>query len=191
MAIRISNSVRRLSGVGVVVAAVLASLIGGAAPADAADTTPVTPAGNSCSLDLSTGNVTCVPNGQDLNAAVLKEQGARVVVSSNARGTTPALLGPNSVQTLYIQSQLYDDVGYGGSLFQITNASPCNGSTVYSLSNLSSYGWSGRVSSFKSFSLCKTKVWQGYYESGAAYGYNTNASSIGALNDQVNSASMK
>lgn len=91
-----------------------------------------------------------------------------------------------------MQSQLFNDASYGGSFFQITNSAACNGSAVYTLNNLSSYGWSGWVSSFKSFSNCSTRVWQNSTPGrGSNYGYAVNASNLGAMNDKANSAQMK
>jgi hypothetical protein len=148
-------------------------------------------AGYSCSLDLGTGALTCVPAGENLDAAVLREQGLRVIAPAGARGAAEAALLPASGATTFIQSQLYDDASYGGAFFQTTNANACNGSTTYSFSNLAIKGWSGRVSSFRSYSNCTTKVWQGTTENGASYGYNVNAASLGAMNDQANSVSMK
>ena len=191
MAITIRNSSRRLSGVCIVTATVLVGLFGLPGSASAATSASTAPKGNSCSLNLGTGTLTCVPNGEDLNAAVLREQGVRVVVPTGARGATSAAALPASVLTTYVQSQLYDDANYGGSFFQITNGAQCNGSTVFVLSTLSNYGWSGRVSSFKSFSNCSTKVWQGTHESGTAYGYDVNAAGLGSMNDQANSVSTR
>jgi hypothetical protein len=191
MAIKTSNSARRFLGVGIATAAVLASLLGAAAPASARTVTPAAPKGNSCSLDLNSGALTCVPNGQDLNAAVLKEQGVRVLATAGARGASAAAVTPDSVESVFVLSQLYDDASYGGSYFQLTGPSACNGTSEWDYNNLGTVGWTGRVSSFKSFANCTTKVWQGTNETGAAYGYNVNAASLGAMNDQAHSVSMK
>lgn len=177
-------SARRIAALSLGLAAVSISVLGFAGTANAATTQPA--AATSCSLDLGTNQVTCVPEGQDLNAAVLKEQG--LVVTTPTAGKSARALSP---QATFVQSQLYDDANYGGSFFQITNSAACNGSTVYTLSNLGSYGWSGRVSSFKSFSNCSTKVWEKSSPGGSSYGFNVNASNLGAMNDKANSAQMK
>lgn len=90
-----------------------------------------------------------------------------------------------------MQTQLYDDADYSGSFFQITNSNACNGSTTWYYGPLGNVGWSGQVSSFKSFSNCSTKVWQGIDYTGAAYGYAVSAANLGAMNDQANSVTMK
>ena len=116
----------------------------------------------------------------------------QVVEPSDARGgTAVAAFVAAGVRTTYIQSQLYDDANYGGSFFQITNSSTRNGSTTWSFGPLGNVGWSGRVSSFKSFSGCSTKLWSGTNYSGSSYGYAVNAATLGSMNDQANSVSMR
>jgi len=105
--------------------------------------------------------------------------------------TSAAQTVPLGVQATFVQSQLFDDAGYGGSFFQITNSSACNGVTTWYFGPLGNVGWSGRVSSFKSFSGCSTKLWQGTAYTGASYGYAVNASSLGSMNDQANSVTLR
>lgn len=175
--------------------------VGGAANAEApaAPSAPVAPA-QSCSYDLGTGSLVCVDDGDDLNEAVLEQQHLLVVAPSGARGAVAggvvgalagALAVPAGAKATFVQSQLFDDAGYGGSFFQITNSSACNGSTVWYFGPLGNVGWSGRVSSFKSFSSCTTKLWQGTNYTGASFGYSANASSLGSMNDLANSVTMR
>lgn len=154
----------------------------------------------SCSYDLGTGSLVCVDDGEDLNKAVLEQQKLLVVAPNGAREATAgavagavagALAVPAGAKATFVQSQLFDDAGYGGSYFQITNASACNGSSVWYFGPLSTVGWSGRVSSFKSFSGCTTKLWQGTNYTGASFGYSANASTLGSMNDQANSVTMR
>lgn len=175
----------------VALTALLVGMSAAAGPASAAE-----PAAQSCSYDLGTRTLVCVDPGEDLNRAVL-EQTHLLVVTPPAQpdavaGAAPAdRLLPAGVRATFVQSQLYDDAGYGGSFFQITNSSACNGSTTWYFGPLGSVGWSGRVSSFKSFSGCSTKLWQGTGYTGASYGYAVNASSLGSMNDQANSVTLR
>lgn len=164
-----------------------------------ASTEPV----RSCSYDIGTASLVCVDAGQDLNAAVLAEQhlavaedgvGAPVPAeapSADGGVTASRAAGTAAARATYVQSRLYDDAGYGGAYFQITNSAACIGSTVYQFGPLSSVGWSGRVSSFQSFSSCTTKLWSGASYNGSSYGYATNASSVGSMNDLANSVSIR
>lgn len=192
MAIRTSTRARRFlaSALGVAALSIGFLSAGGAANATTLDSAGA-PA-QSCSYDLGTRSLVCVDAGQDLNKAVLEQAHLQVVAPTGARGATlSAAPAPTGVQATFVQSQLYDDANYGGSFFQITNSSACNGSTTWYYGPLGNVGWSGRVSSFKSFSNCSTKVWQGTNYTGAAYGYAVNAASLGAMNDQANSVTMK
>jgi len=192
MAIRTSTRTRRFLASTLSVAALSIGFVsvGGAANAVTTDDAAAPP--QSCSYDLGTGSLVCVDAGQDLNKAVLEQAHLQVIAPAGARGATPsAALAPAGVQATFIQSQLYDDANYGGSFFQITNSAACNGSTTWYFGPLGNVGWSGRVSSFKSFANCSTKVWQGTNYTGTAYGYAVNAASLGAMNDQANSVTMR
>lgn len=192
MAIRTSTRARRLLASGVAVAALSIGLVSIGGTANAATAGESAAPGQSCSYDLGTGTLVCVDAGEDLNEAVLERAHLRVVAPADARGVTSlAAFATAGVQTTYVQSQLYDDANYGGSFFQITNSSACNGSTTWNFGPLGNVGWSGRVSSYKSFSGCSTKLWQGTNYSGASYGYAVNAASLGSMNDQANSVTMR
>lgn len=167
------------------------------APVAAAGATAAEPAARSCSYDLGTASLVCVAAGEDLNAAVLADQHLLVVEPGAAAPTDVPADAPTTASrtagllTTYVQTQLFDDAGYGGAFFQITNSSACNGSSVYQFGPLSSVGWSGRVSSFKSFSGCTTKLWSGSSYSGSSYGFAASASSLGSMNDLANSVSIR
>jgi len=154
------------------------------------------PPAQSCSYDLGMRTLVCVDAGEDLNRAVLEQTHLLVVtppswpVAATADPSAARVL-PEGVRATFVQSQLFDDAGYGGSFFQITNSSACNGSTTWYFGPLGNVGWSGRVSSFKSFSGCSTKLWQGTAYTGASYGYAVNASSLGSMNDQANSVTLR
>ena len=192
MAIRPSTRARRLLASFMATTALAIGLISIDGAANAAGADQAAAPAQSCSYDLGTKTLVCVDAGQDLNTAVLQQAHLQVITPSGARGAIAnAALAPAGVQTTFIQSQLYDDANYGGSFFQITNSSACNGSTTWNFGPLGNVGWSGRVSSFKSFSGCSTKLWQGTSYSGASYGYAVNAASLGSMNDQANSVTMR
>lgn len=191
MAIRISARARRLLVSGVAIAALSIGLLSVGGTASAAPAEQTAAPAQSCSYDLGTGTLVCVDAGEDLDEAVLEEAHLRVVEPTGGAGAVAAAFTSAGVRTTFIQSQLYDDANYGGSFFQITNSSACNGSTTWNFGPLGNVGWSGRVSSFKSFSGCSTKLWSGTSYSGASYGYTVNAASLGSMNDQANSVSMR
>jgi len=189
MAIKSSTRARRFIASAISVAALSAGILSVGGAANAATSAPSDQPVKDCSYDLGTKQLVCVDQGQDLNRAVLEQAHLSVSDASAARSATAAL--PAGVQATYIQSRLYDDANYGGSYFQITNSASCNGATTFYFATLDSVGWAGRVSSFRSYSNCATKVWQGTNYSGAAYGYAVNASNLGAMNDQAHSVTMQ
>ena len=192
MAIRISARARRLLASGVAIAALSIGLLSVGGTANAATAEQTAAPAQSCSYDLGTGTLVCVDAGEDLDEAVLEEAHLRVVEPTDGAGAVAAAAFTSAgVRTTFIQSQLYDDANYGGSFFQITNSSACNGSTTWNFGPLGNVGWSGRVSSFKSFSGCSTKLWSGTNYSGSSYGYAVNAATLGSMNDQANSVSMR
>lgn len=191
MAITTIAKARRLVASTFCIAALSLGFISVGGAANAATSEPEAIA-QSCSYDLGTTSLVCVAVGDDLNKAVLEQQNLLVIAPSGARGVTAqAAAAPAGVLATVVQSQVYADANYGGAYFQITNSAACNGSTTWYYGPLSDVGWANKVSSFKSFSGCSTKIWQGGNYTGASYGYSVNAPSLGALNDLGNSVTMK
>jgi hypothetical protein len=166
---------------------------GAAANASTPDPTSTDPASQSCWLDVSTQQSLCVPIGEDLIAAVQDEAGVTLVVPTGttvggvtvtAARKAAAAFAPASTQAATVVSGIYDDINYGGgSLFLTTPGSGCS----WSLSNLGSYGWNDRASSFKSFAGCTTALYQNINFGGTHIGYSTNVASFGSFNDQASS----
>lgn len=49
-------------------------------------------------------------------------------------------------------------------------------------------GWNDRVSSFKSYGLCATRIWENTNFGGASYGFTVNSTYVGdAMNDRASS----
>ena len=76
------------------------------------------------------------------------------------------------------------DINYGGGTLVLT--APSSGCS-WSVSNLDTYGWNDRASSFKSFAGCTTALWQDINFGGSHIGYSTNVSAFGSFNDQASS----
>ncbi len=177
------------------VALVAAMTVTGGAAANASppDPTSTDPSTQSCWLDVSTQQSLCVPTGEDLIAAVQNEAGVTLVVptGTSVSGETvtagrnaAALFSSASTQTATVVSGIYDDINYGGgSFFLTTGGTGCN----WTLTNLGTYGWNDRASSFKSFAGCKTALWQNINFGGTHIGYTTNLASFGSFNDQASS----
>jgi hypothetical protein len=88
-----------------------------------------------------------------------------------------------------IIGQVFEDLNYGGSSFTFTASSDCdtNADVDWELSAMPS-GWNDRVSSFKSFGQCATRIWQDVGFGGSYYGFVVNSTYVGStLNDQGSS----
>lgn len=184
---------RRIAVVVTAIASVAGVVLAGGGPAFAA---PAAPAANNCWVDGITQESLCVDAGADLVAAVLQEKGVRITAPEGtpiggkpfrAADSDAAARTAATVQSAYVVSIVYDNISYGGGSTVITGVSTGCSSYSYGYPSLGAIGWSGRVSSFRSFLNCRTAVFDYEYYGGAAYGYVANASSLGSMNDRADS----
>ncbi|WP_412161436.1 hypothetical protein [Curtobacterium flaccumfaciens] len=97
-----------------------------------------------------------------------------------------AAISPAATQASIAISTIYDNAGYGGSSYTISTSANCN-ADAWGFQDINVIGWYGRVSSFKNYSGCKTAVFESTKYGGSHYGYTTNASNLGAMNDKAKS----
>ncbi len=161
-------------------------LVGGAglatSPSAAADT-PSTPPPGYCSLNIDTGQQVCVDDEADLAPAVLDQTGYTLLPVAQAPKAGAKSVTPMAT---YIIGELYTWPNYGGTRWTVTASSDCTAGTK-EISNFATYGWSNDVDSFKSFGACKTKVWENTSFTGSSYGYNVNATDLGAMRNAAES----
>ena len=167
----------------------------GAAAANASPRDPSSsdPSSQSCWLDVSTQKSLCVPAGEDLIAAVQDEAGVTIMLPAGSvvgdiTVTQSRIAATQLAATATVISNpvsaIYDDINYGGGTLVLTaTAAGCN----WYVTNLGTYGWNDRASSFKSFSGCMTALWQNNSFGGTHIGYSTNVASFGSFNDQASS----
>ncbi|WP_448811089.1 hypothetical protein [Agromyces bauzanensis] len=186
---------RRIAAAITALASVAGVVLTGAGPAYAA---PEARSGaNNCWVDGITQESLCVEGGVDLVAEVLRQKGVQIAAPEGTPiGGTPfraaeygaADARPGAVvQAAYVVSIVYDDINYGGGSTVITGVSTGCSSYSYGYPSLGAIGWSGRVSSFRSFLNCRTAVFDYEYYGGAAYGYVASASQLGSMNDRADS----
>ncbi|MGE4113588.1 MAG: hypothetical protein AB7G36_05385 [Candidatus Nanopelagicales bacterium] len=161
-----------------------ALLVISAAPASAAE------ADQHCWYDLETGLSGC----HDTYAKVLDDlSAAGEVAVATSYGSDGALVGTASGGVVALASvalgTVYEDLNYGGSSYTFTASSGCdsNADVDWQLSSMPS-GWNDRVSSFKSFGQCATRIWADTGYSGSSYGFVANSTYVGStMNDQASS----
>ncbi len=165
-------------------------------PGAAVAAPPVRDAANSCWVDGITQESLCVDAGVDLVAEVLRQKGVKISAPEGTKiGGKPfraaeydvAARSSVSVQAAYVVSIVYEHINYGGGSTVITGVSSGCSYYSYGYPRLSAIGWSGRVSSFRSFLNCRTAVFDYENYAGPGYGYVANASQLGSMNDRADS----
>ncbi|MBF4461157.1 MULTISPECIES: hypothetical protein [unclassified Rathayibacter] len=171
---------RRAAGVGATLLLLAGVLVPSTAlaPAAAADDSA-----ENCIFMIELDREICAPVDEDLHAKVYDETG--VVVIEGPAST--AARGPAAVLASYVVTRLYDDSNYGGSYYEVSSGSTCNGSTIKSVSDIGS-SWYGRVSSFATYSGCTVKIFSSTGFGGNSFGFAGSTSYVGnTMNDQTRS----
>ena len=153
------------------VAAVAATCLLGMAPAYADDSV------QHCWLDVEAATSQCFQT----QAEVLAQIDAQDAQRSQSELVSPA--------ATVILGQVFEDANYGGSSYTFTASSGCdtNADVDWQVSSMPS-GWNDRVTSFKSFNDCATRIWSDTGYSGSTYGFVVNSTNVGTtMNDQTSS----
>lgn len=140
-------------------------------------------AGDHCAANLDTGVVVCAESEAHLPAAVKEATGETMIYET---APTNAVAQGVSPTASYVLGIFYSYPNYGGRSFTATGGSPCT-SAQYSFANLTDIGWNDDIDSFKSYSGCKTKIWEHANQGGASYGLFTNSSDVGVMKNQASS----
>jgi len=162
-------------------------MLGMAAPASASSPNGTSGTNEDCGVFSGTNVTVCVPHGGDLHAAV-KAQTGQTIVIGGTKAAAAAEASPDSVQTSYLLGRIYDDQNYGGSYYEFYGlGTGCTSTASFQWPDIGS-AWYGRVSSFHSYSSCKTKIYETTNYGGASYGYVADSSYVGnAMNDRTKS----
>lgn len=173
----LSSSLRRRGTAVALLAAALA--LGAAAPATALSADDA-----HCILLLDDGTVVCGASVEEADAAFTAATGYTRVADEAARGEIGTL-------AVYSLASLYPNNGYGGSGYTFVRTTPCNGSTVSGVSDLSTVGLNNTVSSFQTYGTCQVRLSDGTGYTGTTYGYTTSSTSLGSFNDLASSAQVR
>lgn len=159
-----------------------ATLAAPAANADPIDRT------QSCWQELDTGKSLCVAADENLADAVLDEYGILLstpdgAVAPSAGDTAARGALASTVIGIFYENNYYSGASYVASVTQ----NGCYG-YAHGYTSLSGIGWDNRITSFQSYSNCKTAIFENNNYGGASYGYYVNSSNVGAaMNDQASS----
>lgn len=182
------NKLTRSAAAGAMIIA--AALAGAPANAAAPDTAPtVRTAGTFCVLQLPDGKSACVEREADMPYA-------RKALGLPVNGDYTQTAARGALATWHLGT-FYDDANYGtgsGYLEVTVTTGDCTASKTdsnYQNQNLADNGWAARISSFKSYGNCQTRLYSTAYFGGSAYpasGYSGNVPYVGAaMNDQARS----
>jgi hypothetical protein len=133
-----------------------------------------------CWLDSDTGITQCFADEAAFEDAVFEQTGAALVESESASASRSAA----GILTVYVAARFWDGTSYTSTQIAITttNSAICtSGSGI--TGNTMPLGWNDRVSSFKTFLSCVTRIYEDVTLGGAFYGYATDAPSLAGLNN--------
>jgi len=176
-------STTRIRALAAFIAVTTGALLLMAGPAQAA-TASDDKADEVCWLDSDTGISRCFADKAAFQDAVVEQSGAALVESESAPPDRSAF----APATVYSAFQFWDGASYTSATYVITttNSAICtSGSGI--TGNSMPAGWNDRMSSFKTYLSCVTRVYEDVSLGGGFYGYATNAPSLGALNNEVSS----
>jgi len=144
-----------------------------------------------CWVDLDTDRSVCVDEGENLADAVLREHGVLLETEDGSFAPSALALSKfhrNGMQPLASVAigVLYEHSNYEGAAWVVSRSGGC--SVAHHEYELRPYGWNDRISSFKSFSNCRTVIYEHENLTGGSYsaintwyvgdGMNDRASSI-------------
>ncbi|MGX5696983.1 hypothetical protein ACWKWP_12350 [Agromyces soli] len=180
---------RNLATIAATTTLALGVALGGATPAMAAERADDT----SCWIDGVTGESLCVAVGEDLVEAVLDQKGVQIsapegTIISGREYVQPIAARGGVTVLATVVGILYDDINAGGGSLVFTGVSSgCSGGYSYGYTDLGSVGWNDRASSMYGYAGCSTAIFENNNYTGAMLGYQSFASSFGALNDKASS----
>lgn len=166
--------------------AVVAAPAANAAPIDRTQT---------CWQELDTGKSLCVDAAENIADAVFEEYGivlatpdGAVNVSSEVADTTEASRADVTPLASTVIGIFYEHDNYGGASYVASvTQNGCYG-YAHGYTSLGTLGWDNRITSFRSYSNCKTAIFENTNYGGASYGYYVNSSNVGAaMNDRASS----
>ncbi len=156
--------------------------IGGAGAANAAPTSPPPPiihgSGDHCSFNIDTNVMVCADQESQLASAVVAATGKEAVKADGSAKFSP--------QVNTVVGTIYSFPSYGGRSLDLVTSSNCQTSLI-SYTNLATIGWDNDIDSFKSYSGCKTTLWENTGFTGSKYGPYVDKTSIGVIANQASS----
>jgi hypothetical protein len=164
------------------IAVTTGALLLAAGPAHGAGADRADSPGGVCWSASATAAVQCFADDASLAEAVREQTGTVLVEEGPGSASRSA-----GLLATYVLARLYEHASYGGAAYLVTSTSSATCTTGPGLSANLPAAWSDRISSFRSYFSCTTRLAANAGQGGATYGYFVDAASVGALNDQASS----
>ncbi len=176
------SSTTRIRALAAFIAVTTGALFFAGGPAQAASPTRADVGDDVCWANADDGRFQCFPDEAAFAEAVAEQTGTVLVDPSSRLTSRPAA----GVLATYTLARFYEDASYLGSSVAVTSTNSALCSTG-SISGNFSVLWNDRVSSFRSYHSCSTRVYEDAGQAGTWFGYSVNAPGVGALNDEASS----
>ncbi len=173
------SSITRIRAFAAILAVTTGALLITAGPAQATGSAHAGSGDEACWLNADTSIVQCF-DGEDAMAEAIVEQTDTVFADPEAGYASRSSAG---VLTTYLLVRFYANPSYLGDSFTVTSTNGAICTTGPGYDNNFNATWNNRVSSFKSYNSCSTRVYEDPAQAGAWFGYSVNAPGLGALDN--------
>ncbi len=154
-----------------------------AGPAHASGSARAADGDVACWLDADTSVMQCFDGEDAMNDAIVEQTGSALAEA----GSGVASRSSAGVLTNYLLIRFYAEPSYLGDSVTVSSTSSTICTSGPGVQADMPAGWNDRVSSFKSYNSCSTRIWQNSGQAGSWFGYSVNAPGVGAL-DNVSSS---
>lgn len=156
-------------------------------PAMSSSAAQASPAGTFCATNVGTGATDCFNSGPEvisfLSGGQVQVPAGTKVISDQQRASIAQSSAASFVLNISWADDDYTDANH---YFYASGDCDTNADVDWSVGVMPS-GWNDRITSFKSYGNCATKLWENTY-SGASYGFYVNSAYVGdAMNDRASS----
>ncbi|MFD5213778.1 hypothetical protein [Microbacterium sp. NPDC058345] len=141
--------------------------------------------GDHCSVNLDSGVRVCAASPSALADAVYETTGQVLVYDAAKTTESTRSMRVAAAAATYALGTIYSYPNYGGRSYTATSSYSCTQGLAFTFSNLGSIGWNDDIDSFKSYSGCKTKLWEHPGFSGATYGYYSYDNDLGSWRNRA------
>ena len=181
------SSTTRIRALAAIFAVTTGALLIAGGPAQAADSARTGSTGEVCWSEPKSGALECFADEAKLAEAVFTQTGRILVEEGSGLASRPTA----GLLASYVLARLYEDPSYGGTAYLVLSPSSTTCTTGSGKWENLTPGWNDRVSSFRSYFSCTTRVYEDANLLGTWFGYSVNAPGVGALDNEASSVKVQ